>query len=177
MKYLFRLLILFLLLTISYSLLADAGNPLKKTYTKKDIEKLADAYVNNDVHAKDPAIVDVDGDGKFDLLVFDKGNVAYYRNTGTLEQPHFELVNAHYDKYEIPALLPMDLPCPIFFADKDGKGKVDMFAVTKLDYNQQTQKYNYRILYAENFLGLDTGTLITIILVLVIVLLVLAIIH
>jgi hypothetical protein len=67
--------------------------------------------------------------------------------------------------------------CPIFFANKDGKGKVDMFTVTKLDYNQQTQKYDYRILHAENALNLDTGTLITIILVLVIVLLVLAIIH
>jgi hypothetical protein len=168
--------VILLFLCTSIGLIAE-NNPLKKTFTKSDIEKIADAYVNNDVHAKNPAIVYVDGDGKFDLLVFDKGNVAYYRNTGTLEQPHFELVNDHYDKYEIPKMLPVGLPYPIFFADKDGKGKVDMFAVTKLDYNPQTQKYDYRILHAENALGLDTGTLITIILVLVIVLLVLAIIH
>jgi hypothetical protein len=167
---------LILLLFTTISLRAD-NNPIKKTFTKSDIEKLADAYVNNNVQAKNPAIVDVDGDGKFDLLVFDKGNVEYYRNTGTLEQPFFILENAHYDKYEIPTLLPIGLPCPIFFADKDGKGKVDMFAVTKLDYNPQTKKFEYRILHGENVLNLDTGTLITIILVLVIVLLVLAIVR
>ena len=168
---------IFLLLMTSFSMRADNNNPIKKTFSKSDIEKLADAYVHNNVHAKNPAIVDVDGDGKFDLLVFDKGNVEYYKNTGTLEEPFFILENAHYDKYEIPSVLPIGLPCPIFFADKDGKGKVDMFAVTKLDYNQQTKKFDYRILHEENALNLDTGTLITIILVLVIILLVLAIVH
>ena len=168
--------IIVLLLITLFSARADNNNP-KKTFSKSDIEKLADAYVNNNVTAKNPAIVDVDGDGNFDLLVFDKGIVAYYRNTGTLEQPFFVLVNAHYDKYEIPSMLPVGLPCPIFFADKDGKGKMDMFAVTRIDYNPQTKKYDYRVLHAANALDLDTGTLITIILVLVIVLLVLAIIH
>lgn len=166
--------ILFLL--ASFSLKADNNNP-KKTFTKSDIEKLADAYINNNVHAKNPAIVDVDGDGLFDLLVFDKGNVAYYRNTGTLEQPFFELVNAHYDKYEVPSVLPVGLPYPIFFANKDGNNIKDMFAITKLDYNPQTKQYDYRVLHAPNHMDLDTGTLITIILVLVIVLLVLAIVH
>lgn len=170
------ILTVFLLLLTSFSLKAsNTPEGIKKTFSKQDIEKLADAYVHNNVNAKNPAIVDVDGDGKFDLLVFDKGNVVYYRNTGTLEQPEFVLENPHYDKYEVPALLPVGLPCPIFFADKDGKGKLDMFAVKEMDFNKQTKKYDYNILYAKNSFDLDTGTLITIILVLVIVILILAI--
>lgn len=168
--------VVFLLLLTSFSIQAsNTPDIIKKTFSKQDIEKLADAYVHNNVNAKNPAIVDVDGDGIFDLLVFDKGNVVYYKNIGTLEQPEFVLVNSHYDKYEVPALLPVGLPYPIFFADKDGNGKLDMFAVKEMDFNKQTQKYEYNILYAKNSLDLDTGTLITIILVLVIVILILAI--
>jgi hypothetical protein len=173
----YYLLILILSLFISTNIKSDNNDPVKKTFSKSDIEKLADAYVNNNVHATNPVIIDIDKDGKFDLLVFNKGNVEYYRNTGTLDKPFFVLENAHYDKYKVPDMLPVGLPCPIFFADNGGKGKLDMYAVTKLDFNPQTNEYNYRILHAENALNLDQGTLITIILVLVIVLLVLAIIH
>jgi hypothetical protein len=171
-KYISILLILFASLSIKASNTPDG---IKKTFSKQDIEKLADAYAHNNVNAKNPAIVDVDGDGKFDLLVLDKGNVVYYKNVGTLEQPEFLLVNPHYDKYEAPTLLPVGLPCPIFFADKDGNGKLDMFAVKEMDFNKQTKKYDYNILYAKNSLDLDTGTLITIILILVIVILLIAI--
>ena len=61
-------------------------NPLsiKKVFSVDDIKGLADKYVNNNLNIKNPAIVDVDGDGIFDILVFNDGNVEYYRNTGTL---------------------------------------------------------------------------------------------
>ena len=46
-----------------------------------------------------------------------------------------------------------------------------MFVVKDKIYDNRMQKYEYKLLYAENFLGLDTGVLITIILVLIIVVL------
>ena len=151
------------------------GEQSKKIFTKSDIEKIADAYVNNNLHKENPVFVDVDKDGIFDMLIFNKGVVEYYRNTGTLDNPYFVLENAHYDKYEVPGVLKTGMPMPIFFADATGNGKLDMFAVKQLDFNRDTQKYDYRVMYSENILGLDTGTLITIILVLVIVILLLAI--
>ncbi|RPI18938.1 MAG: VCBS repeat-containing protein [Ignavibacteriae bacterium] len=151
--------------------LADNNKPL---FTKAAIEKLSDSYVHNNLNIKDPAFVDVDKDGDFDILYFNKGNVEYYKNTGTLEQPVFVLENKHYDKYNVPAIL-NGLPMPVFFADKDGDGDLDMFAVKEKGYDKDTKKNEYRVLYSENALDLDTGTLITIILVLVIVVLVIAI--
>ena len=153
----------------------NPNEPSKKIFTRSDIEKIADSYVNNNLHKENPVFVDVDNDGIFDMLVFNKGVVEYYKNTGTLENPFFVLINDHYDKYEVPKVLKTGMPMPIFFADARGTGKLDMFAVKQLDFNRETQKYDYRVMYAENILGLDTGTLITIILVLVIVILVLAI--
>jgi hypothetical protein len=148
-----------------------------KVFTVNEIKVLADAYVNNNLGLKNPAIADVDGDGNFDILIFNNGNVEYYRNTGTLEKPFFVPENMHYDKYSTAFFFKGNLPYPIFFADKNGDGKPDMFVVKdKIEDINQT-KSEYKVLYAENVLGLDTGTLVTIILVLVIVLLVLAIIH
>ena len=152
----------------------DIGSP-KKIFTKEDIRKIADAYVNNNLHKENPVFIDLRKIGVFDMLVFNNGIVEYYKNTETLEEPFFVLENAHYDKYEIPPVLKTGMPMPIFFADTKGYGKMDMFAIEKLNFNDQTNKYDYRILHEENVLGLDTGTLITIILVLVIVLLLLAI--
>ena len=173
----------FLLLFFAFSpiLRANDDNPTTpvtkviKTFSKEDISKIADAYVNNNTNIENAAFVDVDGDGIFDMLVFKKGNVEYYRNIGSLETPYFALENSHYDKYDNPLLTRM--PMPIFFADTKGKGVLDMFAIEKLDFNSQTNKYEYRVLYSENVFGLSTGTLIAIILVLIIIVLVIAIIH
>ena len=162
---------------------ANDGNPVVttkkviRTFSKEDITKIADAYVNNNTHIENAAFVDVDGDGIFDMLVFKKGNVEYYRNIGSLENPYFALENSHYDKYETPSLINIGMPMPIFFADAKGDGKLDIFAVEKLDFNSQTNKYDYRVLHAEDAFGLGTGTLITIILVLVVIVLVIAIVH
>jgi hypothetical protein len=168
--------------TISYGgtgLPIQAGNPVpvKKVFSVEDIKALADKYVNNNLNLKNPAIVDVDGDGVFDILVFNDGNVEYYKNTGTLQEPFFVLENKHYDKYTTAFFMKETIPYPIFFADKNGDGKLDLFAVTDKTYNTLENKTDYNITYAQNVLGLDTGLLITIILVLIIVVLVLAIVH
>jgi hypothetical protein len=175
--------VLLLIFAFSSITRADNDNPINPTkkvikiFTKEDISKLADAYVNNNMHIENAAFVDVDKDGIFDMLVFNKGNVEYYRNIGTLESPNFVLENSHYDKYETPSLIKIGMPMPIFFADAKGNGKLDMFAIKKLDFNSQTNKYDYRVLHAEDIFGLDTPLLITIILVLVIIILVIAIVH
>ena len=178
----FYAVLLFIFAFSSFSL-ANNDNPTNTTrkviriFSKEDISKIADAYVNNNMHIENAAFVDVDGDGIFDMLVFKKGNVEYYRNAGSLESPYFVLENSHYDKYETPSLMKIGIPMPIFFADTKGAGKLDMFAIEKLGFNSQTNKYDYRVLHSEDVLGLSTGTLITIILVLVIIVLVIAIVH
>jgi len=142
-----------------------AGEPkdLKKVYGKKDILKLSDAYVNNNFNIQNPAIVDVDGDGNFDMLSFnDDGKVEYYRNTGTLESPVFVLENKNYDDYEISSFISKGLPMPVFLADKDGDKDMDMFAIV-------SENNKHDVMYVENTMGLDNYTLITIILVLLIV--------
>ena len=176
--------ILLMSLPLSISLKADgvnpAANPMEsfhKTFSKKDIQNLAYAYVHNNLHIENPAIVDVDGDGLFDLLKFNDGNVEFYKNTGTLDKPLFVLENKHYDSYTEASFLKTGMPMPVFFADKDGDGDLDLFAVKDMGFNTVTQQNEYKVYAEENAFDLDTGTLITIILVLVIVILLLAILR
>jgi hypothetical protein len=170
-KFLFFLLPAFILMLLSANSFADNNKPV---FSKSDIEKIADKFVHNNVNIEDPAIVDVDNDGVFDILAFNHGDVAYYRNNGTNDAPNFVLINEHYDKYKAPAII-NGMPMPVFFADKDGDGDLDMFAIKEKGYDKETKKNEYRVLYSSNALDLDTGTLITIILVLVVVILLLAI--
>ena len=174
MKNIFKVLLLNFLFLLSFQSSVFANGTV---YTTQDIEKIADGYVNNNLGLKNPAIVDVDKDGIFDILIFNDGNVAYYRNTGTIEKPFFVLENKHYDHYSVAAFFNVKFPYPVFFADKDGDGDLDLFVVKGSEYNTVTQKVEYNIGSAENTMQLDTWTLITIILVLVIVLLVLAILR
>lgn len=176
--------ILLLSLPVSMSLKADGVNPAAngkesthKIFSKKEIQKLADAYVHNNLNIENPAVVDVDGDGLFDLLKFNDGNVEYYKNVGTLDKPEFVLENKHYDSYKEASFLKTGMPMPVFFADNDGDGDLDLFAVKDMGFNTVTQKDEYKVYTAENAFDLDTGTLITIILILVIVLLLLAILR
>ncbi len=176
MKHLTIIITLFLILLAPCIKTFSSENPTpKKVFTNEDIKKLADAYVENNLGLKNPAIVDVDGDGDFDILIFKDGNVEYYKNTGTLEKPFFVAENMKYDKYTTAAFIDISLPYPVFFADKNGDGKPDMFVVKDKIYDSQQQRNEYKVLYAQNALGLDTGVLVTIVLVLLIVVLVIII--
>jgi len=156
---------LILFLSVSF-IKADEVNPGKKIFNKKEIINLAGSYLNNNFNIKNPAIVDVDNDGDFDILNFtDKGKVEYYKNTGTLESPSFVLENKNYDNYEINSFFIKGLPIPVFFADRDGDNDKDVFGIIK-------EKNNYKVMFIENTEQLDHYTLITVILILLIVLLV-----
>jgi hypothetical protein len=173
MKRITLFLFLFVVLIPSVSL-SDTFNPeTKKIYTKEDIQSLAGAYIYNNVNIKNPAIVDVDGDGIFDILNFTKdGRVAYYKNTGTIEAPHFVLEDPKFDNYKINSMLPAGMPVPIFFADMTGNGNVDVFAVVDSKFDRKTQTRQYKVTTLENTAQLDHYTLITIILILAIIVLI-----
>jgi hypothetical protein len=149
----------------------------QKTFSKEEIGKLSGAYLNYKLDFNNPVLVDVDKDGDFDALKFDDGNVEYYKNTGTLEAPSFILENRNYESYDHTLLIDVTIPYPIFFADNDSDGDMDMFVIKEKAFNKYQNRYEYKAAVAENALSLDTGTLITIILVLVIVILVLAILR
>jgi hypothetical protein len=155
----------------------DDSSVKQKIFTKSEINNLAPEYLANSTASMRPAFVDVDADGDFDMLVFREGNVEYHKNIGTLEKPGFILENKNYEKYDVTPFVSEGLPMPVFFADSDGDGDMDMFAVKDRGYNIESKKNEFRVLYAENALDIDTGTLITIILILVIVLLVLMILR
>ncbi len=150
---------------------------IQKIFTNQDIKKLADVYVDNNLGLKNPAIVDVDLDGDFDILIFNEGNVEYYKNTGTLNKPFFIPENMKYDKYTTTAIVEVALPYPVFFADKNGDSNVDMFVVKDKIFDSKQQKYEYEVYYAENGLDISTGMLITIVLVLLIIVLVIFIVR
>lgn len=164
----------FLLLAAGLNISVKADISVK-TFTKNEIRNLSEAYLSGKLMFDNPVIVDVDKDGDFDALKFDDGNVEYYKNVGSLENPSFILENKNYDKYDPVFFVNANVPYPIFFADKDGDADMDLFVVKDRVYDKTQNKYSYKIAYSENALGLDTGTLITIILVLIIVILVLAI--
>ena len=169
-----RILLFTLVLFINLNIFPDI---LKNDYTKKDIKKLAPAYLENKLSFDNPVFVDIDKDGDFDALKFDDGNVEYYKNTGSLQEPVFVLENKNYDSYDAVFFVKAEISDPMFFADMDSDDDLDMFVIKDKEYNADLQKTNYRVAAAENVLGLDTGTLITIILVLIIVILVLAILR
>lgn len=167
----------FLFIISEFSFLkADEVNSPQKIFTKKDISKLAGAYINNNVNIKNPVIIDVDSDGIFDILKFtSQGTVEYYKNTGSLEKPFFVLENNNFDKYEVSSFLPKGLLIPVFFADRDGDKDADAFGIVKTGYDSKTLNQNYKIVYVENTMFFDNYTLITVILVLLIIVLLLAI--
>jgi len=154
-----------------------AVNLTSRTFNSDDISNLSGSYIEGKLDFSNPVMVDVDMDGDFDALKFDNGNVAYYKNVGTLENPAFILEDKNYEKYDRVMFIDPKIPYPMFFADSDGDGDIDMFVIKDKVYDKQQQTYKYKVASAENSMDLSTGTLITIILVLVIVLLVLAIIR
>lgn len=174
MKKLIRFISLFLFFTVISAGILKADIP-GQVFTKKQIRDLSGSYLEGKLDFDNPIIVDVDNDGDFDALKLDNGNVEYYKNVGTLENPTFILENKNYDKYDAAFFIKAQVPYPIFFADKDGDKDMDIFVVKDKEYNRTQKKYDYEVVSKTNDLNLDTGTLITIILVLIIVILVLAI--
>lgn len=158
----------------AFPLILISGNDENK-YSNDYFEKISGKYLEGKLGFENPVIVDVDKDGVFDALKFDNGNVEYYRNTGSNDNPEFILENKNYEKYSQAMFIEPKIPYPVFFADKEGDGDLDLFVVKDKQFSNVKQQYEYIVSGAENTMGLDTGTLITIILVLVIVLLVLAI--
>lgn len=149
----------------------------KTVFTTGEIKQLADVYVRNNLGLKNPAIIDIDLDGDFDILMFNDGKVEYYKNTGTLYNPFFVPENMNYDTYSSATIVEIALPYPVFFADKNGDSNVDMFVVKDKMYNSGTQQNEYSVLYAENSLDISTGMLVTIVLVLLIIVLVIFIVR
>jgi hypothetical protein len=97
--------------------------------------------------------VDVDKDGDFDALKFNDGNVEYYKNTGSLENPDFILENKNY--ISMIWLFSPSQRCHIpFFADMDDKD-LDLFVVRDKEYNR-LKKYTYEIA-TEKFAGFRYG--------------------
>lgn len=157
--------------------MADDNPPAKlNTYTKADIQKIAEKFVNNNLKINDPAIVDVNGDDKFDILNFvsegeREGDIEYYRNTGTNEEPVFVLENAKYGEVGSYNAFFNGMPVPVFFADSDGDNDVDLFAIMDKNYDKKSGTTLYDVQELENTMDLDHYTLITIILILAIVVL------
>ncbi len=170
------LIFIFAVLFLSCPILrADSPSETKKVFSKKDIKNLASQYLNNNIGIKNPVMVDIDDDGDFDILKFtSKGNVEYYKNTGTLEQPLFVLENKNFDNYEVNSFLPKML-IPVFIADKDGDKDPDFFGIVRDGYDSKTLQQRYKTLYVENTMFFDNYTLITIILVLIVIALLLVI--
>lgn len=167
-------LIAFISLVFLFNSFTYSDIPVKK-FTTEEIRNLSGSYLDGRLTFQNPVFVDVDKDGDFDALNFDDGNVEYYKNVGTLEKPTFLLENKNYDKYNPAFFISVKMPYPMFFADKDGDGDMDMFVIKDKVFDKKENRFNYKVASAENMMDLDTGTLITIILVLLVVLLVLAI--
>lgn len=167
----------FTVLFLSCSFLrANSPSGTKTVYSKKVILELAPLYINNNVKVKNPVIVDVNNDGIFDILNFtSKGNIEYYRNTGSVEKPFFVLENKNFDNYEVSSFMPKGILMPVFFADKDGDQDADLFGIVKDGYDSKTFQQKYKTVYVENTMDIDNYTLITIILVLIIIALLLVI--
>lgn len=150
----------------------DSPNAKLETYSKSDIQKIAEKFVNNNLKINEPAIVDVDGDNVFDILNFtDEGNVEYYKNKGSNEEPNFVLEDEKYGEVGAYNAFFDGMPVPVFFADADGDNDLDLFAIMDKSFDKETNTTNYDVQQLENSMDLDHYTLITIILVLAIVVL------
>jgi len=92
-----------------------------------------------------PQLFDLDGDGKKDLVIGEKaGNINYYRNAGTSDQPEFVLVTDSLGKINVTdySLSYDGFSVPAFFKDGQnntglicGSEKGDLLYYTNIDGN------------------------------------------
>ena len=173
--YIFIVLFLYALL---WNIDAKANTNPKTIFSEDEILNLADKYIPQTNFPGNPVYVDEDNDGDFDILYFNKeGKIEYYKNIGTLNEPDFKLENLNYSEYEIHSIVDIIIPVPLFFADKDGDGDLDLFAITKNNQEEINNIRSYKATTIENAFDLDHYTLITIILVLIVVILLIAILR
>jgi hypothetical protein len=98
---------------------AGAGNPLA---FGAPVSNFTDS--NGDVISAGsycfPQLFDLDNDGKLDLILGKKtGELMYYQNTGTLQNPAFTLVNPTLGEIDIATLTPDGYAAPHFFRHND----------------------------------------------------------
>ncbi|MBV6479635.1 MAG: hypothetical protein HGGPFJEG_02421 [Ignavibacteria bacterium] len=171
-----KIFIFFLIFANTFFIYIYSGFAYEKVYSKSEINSLAHRYVKNNLGIKNPVVVDMDCDGDFDILKFNKnGKVDFYKNSGNTESPFFELEKKNFDDYEVHSLLKGGLPATIFFADNDGDGDKDVFGVYENGFDVKSGIQKYNVTYAENSFDVSHYTLITIILVLIIILLIVTI--
>lgn len=155
---------------------AKADTDPKTIFSEDEILNLTDKYFQHTNFPGNPVYVDEDKDGDFDILYFnDEGKVEYYKNIGTLNEPDFKLENKNYSEYEIHSIVDIIIPVPLFFADKDGDGDLDLFAISKDNPEVSNNFQSYKATTIDNAFDLDHYTLITISLVLIAVILLIAI--
>ncbi|MBC8490257.1 MAG: VCBS repeat-containing protein [Bacteroidetes bacterium] len=170
--------IVLFLFTLLLNIDAKADTDPKTIFSEDKILNLADKYIQQTNFPGNPVYVDEDNDGDFDILYFNKeGRVEYYKNIGTLNEPDFKLENRNYSEYEIHSIVDIIIPVPLFFADRDGDGDMDLFAISKDNPEESNNFQSYKATSIENTLDLDHYTLITIILVLIAVILLIAILR
>lgn len=104
-----------------------------------------------------PAFVDIDRDGDLDLFLGEwNGNLNYFENTGTVLQPHFELIEDVFAGIDVGTYSAPD------FADIDGDGDLDLFLgefLGNINFYENTgspQAPEF-ILRETQFAGIDVG--------------------
>jgi len=96
----------------------NTGTPTKPTFTR-ETENFASIDVGFD---SAPIFVDIDNDGDLDLFVGEQdGNINFYRNTGTPQNPSFTLETENFGSIRV------SFDCHPTFADIDNDGDFDLF--------------------------------------------------
>jgi hypothetical protein len=79
-----------------------------------------------------PVFVDIDNDGDFDAFIGElDGNINYYRNDGTKENPNFTMITGGDDPFDGLGVGSCSAPA---FVDIDNDGDLDSFVGSKYDY-------------------------------------------